>query len=77
MLTQTQAAVPYRYLNVPDKGRVFSCKSLAPRTLKGGKGGCAMTFEQVVLLLTLIGGVIHLTFEVSWKMFNSNDRKKK
>ena len=35
-----------------------------------------MTFAQDVLLLTLIGGVIHLTFEISWKMFNSNDRKK-
>ena len=59
------------------KGRKRFLEIVLPRTLKGGKGGCAMTFEQDVLLLTLIGGAIHLTFEISWKMFNSNDRKKK
>ena len=25
-----------------------------------------MTFEQVVLLLTLLGGAIYITFEISW-----------
>ena len=26
-----------------------------------------MTFEQVVLLLTLLGGAIYATFEITWK----------
>ena len=47
-----------------------------PRTLKSGKGECLMTFEQVVLLLTLIGGVIHITFEITWKIFSSYGNKK-
>ena len=34
-----------------------------------------MTFEQVVLLLTLLGGAIYITFEISWTIFNKrNDR---
>ena len=38
------------------------------------KGGCFMTFEQVVLLLTLLGGAIYATFEITWKI--SNGKKK-
>ena len=33
-----------------------------------------MTFEQVVLLLTLLGGAIYATFESTWKI--SNGKKK-
>ena len=33
-----------------------------------------MTFEQVVLLLTLLGGAIHITFEITWPI--SNGKKK-
>ena len=33
-----------------------------------------MTFEQVVLLLTLHGGAIYATFEIPWKI--SNGKKK-
>ena len=36
-----------------------------------------MTLEQVLLLLTLIGGAIHLTFDIAWKMFSSINEKKK
>ena len=43
---------------------------------KGGKGGCTMTFEQVVLLLTLLGGAIYVTFEITWTVSHSNDKKK-
>ena len=42
---------------------------------EGRKGGCAMTFEQVVLLLTLLGGAIYVTFEITWTV--SHDDKKK
>ena len=36
-----------------------------------------MTFEQVVLLISLIGGTIVGTFEISWKIFDSIHNKKK
>ena len=36
-----------------------------------------MTFEQVVLLLSLIGGVIVATAEPTWKIFESIYKKKK
>ena len=44
---------------------------------KGGKGECTMTFEQVVLLLTLLGGAIYVTFEITWTVSHSDDKKKK
>ena len=28
-----------------------------------------MTFEQVVLLLLLLGGAIYITFQISWTIF--------
>ena len=33
-----------------------------------------MTFEQVVLLLTLLGGAVYITFEITWMI--SNGEKK-
>ena len=33
-----------------------------------------MTFEQVVLLLTLLGGAICITFKITWTI--SNGKKK-
>ncbi len=36
-----------------------------------------MTFEQVVLLLSLIGGGIVSTAELTWKIFESSYKKKK
>lgn len=33
-----------------------------------------MTFEQVVLLLTLLGGAVYITFEITWMI--SNGKKK-
>ena len=38
------------------------------------KGGCFMTFEQVVLLLSLLGGAIYVTFQITWTI--SNGKKK-
>jgi len=43
---------------------------------KGGKGGCTMTFEQVVLLLTLLGGAIYVTFEITWTVSHSDEKEK-
>ena len=34
----------------------------------------SMTFEQVVLLLTLLGGAIYITFEISWTIFNNKKK---
>ncbi len=36
-----------------------------------------MTFEQVVLLLTLLGGAIYVTFEITWTVSHSDRRKEK
>lgn len=33
-----------------------------------------MTFEQVVLLLTLLGGAIYIPFEISWTIFNNKKK---
>ena len=56
----------------------FFFGSFAPPVLpKGRKGGCTMTFEQVVLLLTLLGGAIYVTFEITWTVSHSDDKKKK
>ena len=75
-MSKTQAAVPYRHLSV--RFGYFSWKYALPWTPKGGKGGCSMTFEQVVLLLTLLGGAIYVTFEITWTVSHSdkNDKKK-
>ena len=35
-----------------------------------------MTFEQVVLLLTLLGGAIYITFQITWTVSHSDDEKK-
>ena len=61
---------------VPAKDDFF-LESRSPRMPKGGKGGCTMTFEQVVLLLTLLGGAIYVTFEITWTVSHSDDKKKK
>ena len=36
-----------------------------------------MTFEQVVLLLSLLGGAIFVTFQITWTVSHSNDKDKK
>ena len=33
-----------------------------------------MTFEQVVLLLSLLGGAIYSTFQISWTIFNGKKK---
>ena len=34
----------------------------------------SMTFEQVVLLLSLLGGAIYITFQITWTIFNSKKK---
>ena len=36
-----------------------------------------MTFEQVVLLLSLIGGAMYVTFQITWTVSHSDEHKKK
>ena len=36
-----------------------------------------MTFEQVVLLLSLLGGAVYVTFQITWTVSHSDERKKK
>ena len=33
-----------------------------------------MTFEQVVLLLTLLSGAIYITFEITWTISNGKSK---
>ena len=67
---------PYRHPGAPGKA-IFLCILATPGLPKGRKGGCTMTFEQVVLLLTLLGGAIYVTFEITWTVSHSDDKKKK
>ncbi|MFR9068628.1 MAG: hypothetical protein ACLVJH_19010 [Faecalibacterium prausnitzii] len=75
-MPKTQAAVPYRHLGAPGKA-IFLWIFRTPGFAQGQKGGCTMTFEQVVLLLTLLGGAIYVTFEITWTVSHSDDKKKK
>jgi len=36
-----------------------------------------MTFEQVVLLLTLLGGAVFATFQITWAIFKEIHNNKK
>ena len=36
-----------------------------------------MTFEQVVMLLSLLGEAIYVTFQITWTVSHSDDKKKK
>ena len=38
------------------------------------KGGCAMTLIEVLALLTLVGGTIYATFEITWTIFNGKKK---
>ena len=62
----------YRHLGTRPSEKFF-LESRLPRRPKGGKGGFTMTFEQVVLLLTLLGGAIYATFEITWTVSHDND----
>jgi hypothetical protein len=49
--------------------------------LKGRKGVWTMTFSDVAILLTLLGGAIFVTFQITWTIAHENhddkNRKKK
>ena len=61
---------------VPGMSESFLGISFLPGGLRAGRGGCTMTFEQVVLLLTLLGGAIYVTFQITWTV-SHDDKKKK
>ena len=35
-----------------------------------------MTFEQVVMLLSLLGGAIYVTFQITWTVSHRDDKRK-
>lgn len=47
--------------------------------LKGRKGMWFMTFSDVAILLTLLGGAIFVTFQITWTIAHENhdDKKRK
>lgn len=54
----------------------FSCCCASPDA-KSERGDSTMTFEQVVLLLSLIGGAVYVTFQITWTVSHSDEHKKK
>ena len=74
-VSKTQAAAPCRYLGA---GNGWFLEELpAPRMPKGGKGVRTMSFSDVAVLLTLIGGTIFVTFQITWKIATSDKKRKK
>ena len=49
----------------------------SPGTLKGGKGVRTMSFSDVAALLTLLGGTIFVTFQITWTIAQSDKKNKK
>ena len=47
--------------------------------LQGGKGVWTMTFSDVAILLTLLGGAIFTTFQITWTIAHEHhdDKKRK
>ena len=76
VLTQTQAAAPYRYLSA-GQGRFSLEVSRSPGRLRAERGDLTMTFEEVAILLTLLGGAIYVTFQITWTVSHGDDKRKK
>ena len=41
------------------------------------KGGCTMELNEVLALLTIIGGTVYITFQISWEVFKEIHNNKK
>ena len=41
------------------------------------KGGCTMELNEVLALLTMIGGTVYITFQISWEVFKEIHNNKK
>ena len=41
------------------------------------KGGCIMELNEVLALLTIIGGTVYVTFQISWAIFKEIHNNKK
>ena len=66
----------------PDQstGKALALEELpTPRMLQGGKGVWTMTFSDVAILLTLLGGAIFVTFQITWTIAHEHhdDKKRK
>ena len=55
----------------------FFLKNVTPRKPEGGKGVRTMSFSDVAVLLTLIGGTIFVTFQITWTIAQSDKNRKK
>ena len=40
-------------------------------------GGCTMELNEVLALLTMIGGTVYITFQISWEVFKEIHNNKK
>ena len=41
------------------------------------EGGCTMELNEVLALLTLIGGTVYVTFQIAWSIFKEIHNNKK
>ena len=70
-------------LPVPEcrAGQIFLLKyrevSRSPGRLRAERGDLTMTFEEVAILLTLLGGAIYVTFQITWTVSHGDDKRKK
>ena len=51
--------------------------SRSPGRLRAERGDLTMTFEDVAILLTLLGGAIYVTFQITWTVSHGDDKRKK
>ena len=74
-MSKTQAAAPYRHLSVR-LGKFF-LEIRSPERSRAERGDADMTFEQVMMLLSLIGGAIYVTFQITWTVSQRDKKSKK
>ena len=68
-------AEPFRRMK-PAPGKDFFVKNNLPGADRQ-RGDLTMTFEEVAILLTLLGGAIYVTFQITWTVSHGDDKRKK
>ena len=64
------------FLVSPDANADVKAYCLFPRS-QTRKGGCTMELNEVLALLTLIGGTVYVTFQIAWSIFKEIHNNKK
>ena len=65
-------------LPVPEcRVRRFSWRFALPRRLRAERGDKTMSILEFTALLSLLGGAIYVTFQITWTVSHSDDKNKK